>query len=504
MMDKMRQMLGQGGGTMYRVLLVDDEIWSLEGIRKLLDWEKMGFTVIAQVTDPSEAWNIICSSKPDVVFTDIRMPEISGIELMNMSRKIGSTSEFIVISGYAEFEYAQEALRYGAFDYQLKPIDPDEAKPLLERLKKHLDKKQLAGNIQIYEQLSSGMDDSLEILKTKGVFPCGEYWQIATIYGDSSGASGEAVSLLGQMNPISLPVAAEKTVIVLNGAMSLDQETLSEMDNWAARNSLRIGVSSVSDDAVFLPRLIRESDMAAVAGHFIRQRPGVNRYNSISSPAIERAVSKVEKWMRAKDYGEISCMMDHLGDVFKEQDLGMYHATQLWNRFVLVISQRLDSGLSMESIDFMDYGDIVNRFRNLSEMVEFIRETFKKVCFSEDNGAAKQPQYNEHFVALLGYVNKNFCMELSLSELAEKFFLNMSYCSELFKKVTGCTFTDYVTQLRMQMAVELLQGGIHTADQVCHMTGYRDYYYFSKMFKKFHGVPPSYFTGKMAKRLSPI
>lgn len=482
---------------MYRVLLVDDEIWSLEGINKLLDWEENGFSVMAQVTDPSEAWDIICSDKPDVVFTDIRMPEISGLELLNMSRKSGSTAEFIVVSGYAEFEYAQEALRYGAFDYQLKPIDPDEAEQLLGRLKEHLDRKQQTNNAQIYERLSMGEDNPLEVLRTKGFVPRGEFWQTVTIYGASKEAAGKVVSMLHPWNSVTLPITDNKMLILLNGDLLLDHEGYAELDRWAFQYGLRIGISSVSDDAGLVSKLMRESDMAALAAYFIHRKSGLIPYNPVGSAEIERAVAKLEKWMRSKDYDEISGMLDQMVHLFQVQGLGLYHVTQLWNRIVLAAGRRLENSLPEDSIiDFMDYEEVVHRFKSFPDMIEVIRELFKKVCSSTEQGTSKHPQYNEHFVALLEFVNKNFCMELSLSELSERYYLNMSYCSELFKKVTGFTFTDYVTQLRMQLAVELLQDGSYTADQVCHMSGYRDYYYFSKMFKKFHGVPPSYFTGK--------
>ncbi|MEX1031548.1 MAG: response regulator [Paenibacillaceae bacterium] len=158
---------------MYSVLLVDDEIWSLDGLRMLFDWDKMGFHVIDQVTDSSEAFDIIRSTKPDVVFTDIRMPEISGIELLSMSRQEGIASEFVIISGFAEFEYAQDALRFGAFDYHLKPIDPDMALPLLEKLKLRLQQKEIERSMNIYKELTLGLSNSLEILKTNHFVPSG-------------------------------------------------------------------------------------------------------------------------------------------------------------------------------------------------------------------------------------------------------------------------------------------------------------------------------------------
>ncbi|MDR2078342.1 MAG: response regulator [Treponema sp.] len=102
---------------MYRVLLVDDEPWALAGLRKIFKWHEKQFEISGETTDSVEALDLIRRQKPDAVFTDIRMPEISGIELMKLIRGEGLDIEFIIISGFAEFSYAQESLRLGAFDF---------------------------------------------------------------------------------------------------------------------------------------------------------------------------------------------------------------------------------------------------------------------------------------------------------------------------------------------------------------------------------------------------
>ena len=126
---------------MYKVVLVEDEPWTLLGISKTFKWNEMGFEVICQTTKPKEAMDIILKNNTDIVFTDIRMPQISGIELMKKIRNENKNVEFIIISGFAEFEYARAAITLGAFEYCLKPINRDSADSILERLKEHLNKK---------------------------------------------------------------------------------------------------------------------------------------------------------------------------------------------------------------------------------------------------------------------------------------------------------------------------------------------------------------------------
>ncbi|MBC7884470.1 MAG: response regulator, partial [Saprospiraceae bacterium] len=142
-----------GVEDMYRVLIVDDEPWALVVIRKLFNWEENGFEVIGETTSSKKAIDIISSEQPDVVFTDIRMPNFDGIELIKIIRQKKIDTEFIIISGFAEFSYAQEAIRNGALDYCLKPMDPNKTDQLLKRTYIHLENKRNFRNHEILEML---------------------------------------------------------------------------------------------------------------------------------------------------------------------------------------------------------------------------------------------------------------------------------------------------------------------------------------------------------------
>ncbi len=124
----------------YKVVLVDDEPWSMISLKKNINWADAGFEIIAEFQNSVQALEFIEQSSPDAVFTDIRMPVISGIELMKKARGKGLNIEFVIVSGFAEFSYAQEAVRLGAFEYCLKPVDSQKTIDILKRLKLHLDK----------------------------------------------------------------------------------------------------------------------------------------------------------------------------------------------------------------------------------------------------------------------------------------------------------------------------------------------------------------------------
>lgn len=109
---------------MSAVLLIDDEPWGLRGLKNSCKWEDYGFDQVLSSTDPAQAKTLLLRAHPKIVISDIRMPELSGIDLLKLARCSRLHSEFIFVSGFSEFSYAQEAVNNGAFAYLLKPIDP--------------------------------------------------------------------------------------------------------------------------------------------------------------------------------------------------------------------------------------------------------------------------------------------------------------------------------------------------------------------------------------------
>lgn len=126
---------------MYDVIIIDDEPWTIIDIERTFSLENMGFKIAGSYRSPLKALPAIVQTKPDLIITDIRMSGMSGIELMKKVREHKIQCEFIVVSGYSEFAYAQSAITYGACGYCLKPLNPEDAMECLNRAKAALDKK---------------------------------------------------------------------------------------------------------------------------------------------------------------------------------------------------------------------------------------------------------------------------------------------------------------------------------------------------------------------------
>lgn len=124
---------------MYKVILVDDEEWTLKRLNIIFRWSEYGFELIDTFNNARLALDTIVTQKPDLVLTDIRMPEYSGLDIVRIARENNCKTKFVMISGYADFQYAQEAIRYGVTDYLLKPVSRETADKTLARIKKDLD-----------------------------------------------------------------------------------------------------------------------------------------------------------------------------------------------------------------------------------------------------------------------------------------------------------------------------------------------------------------------------
>ena len=118
----------------YRMILIDDEAVILRGLKQLVDWEQLNIEIVGEATDGIEGLNIIQQLNPDIVISDIAMPNLNGIELLKTvhNEKIGT--KVIFLSGYQEFSYAKEAVKYGAEDYLLKPIGAKELEQVVEQV----------------------------------------------------------------------------------------------------------------------------------------------------------------------------------------------------------------------------------------------------------------------------------------------------------------------------------------------------------------------------------
>ncbi len=155
---------------MYKVLIVDDEAWVVKSLQMAIDWNAQDFEVVGSASDGEEALTRIAELMPDLVVTDIRMPVMSGLELMEKARARWPLMQFVIISVFAEFEYARKAIAFGAAGYCLKPADEQEMAEMLKKVKARLE-TQMAAKTDLLTVLgeSHSREEILQYLADKGI-----------------------------------------------------------------------------------------------------------------------------------------------------------------------------------------------------------------------------------------------------------------------------------------------------------------------------------------------
>jgi two-component system response regulator YesN len=469
---------------MYRVVIVDDEPWALIGIRKLLESSGNRFRIICETTEPVKALEVICDERPDVVFTDIRMPEISGIELMQKSRANGVEADFIVVSGFAEFSYVQRALQEGAMDYQLKPLDLAKAEEMLEKLYKKLENKRSKADLNVYISLLEESRDHQSLLKTRLHHTPYSRYQVVTVYFKSSEYDDVILFDLGNKAQFTtLKLGPKKCIYIINS--DEDQSTLI-YNSIAAKETVldRVGISLSSDGANQLSMLLKTSDIAS-NDCFVNVSKRISQYSKNKKSLVKQFAKQMTEALERAQYKNLKLITSGMPAFFIANHLGIEDAVLLWNEMVMHTSGNSENDSRLMDLELLDYMEIKEKFMNLETLSEYL---FEQLSYLERD----QPgDANNKFKELLLYTNKHYHEELFLKELSNQFFINVSYCCELFKKVTGMTFSQYMTDLRMKKACELLQNSTLSIAEVCKSVGYSDYFYFNKVFKRHLGCTPS-------------
>ncbi|GGG58981.1 response regulator transcription factor [Paenibacillus radicis (ex Gao et al. 2016)] len=464
---------------MYKVLIVDDESWVVESLKDLVNWEQYGFEVAGQAANGGEALTAIEAMNPDVVFTDIRMPEMNGLELIRRGKTMGKTIRFVVVSGYAEFAYAQKALSYGAAAYCLKPFDEIEIGGVLAKLKESLDNARPVREdmMQLLLDESGGRNEEklLGMLGEQGILQWIEQGIVPVV------AIGRSELPLPPGRVIKLITGTAKTAYLMSEEQS--KAMLGKGKELWPEDIMGIGLGNRLTDWKEIKGAIEEADIAAYQC-FIAGKPGVYSLPHTKDTELKSWMAEIHAAIGNKDSEIVQYNLDRIEALFEEGALTIRHAFQVYN---LTISFLFDLGRK-ETILY-SYEQLVRLFKNVSEMMTELKSLADQ--YVQQKSAHAPESKNQTFNPILQFVTENYRRDLSLQDLANQFFMNPSYISQLFKKEVGETFTAYVAKLRVAQACELLERGDSSIQDIAEKIGYRDYFYFTRIFKKLTGQTPT-------------
>jgi two-component system response regulator YesN len=468
---------------MYKVMIVDDEEWVVESIMLSIDWRKFDFEVVGCAYNGMEAFEKIKQLMPDVVLTDIRMPRMNGLELINKVNELHLDICFIIISAYAEFSYAIKALNFGALGYCLKPIDNIELIKVLEKAKSSFKKSHSSKSLRLFDMILNYEPDMdgevISLLKSSGL-------ECSNIKGIVPMVS------IGQMNfqfPQGL-INVSENIGRRKYAYLIQAEN---MDNFRSRIAgepldeyLGAGIGFPAKTIAELKDSLDEANIAAYQ-YFISGIHNLFQYTSNFTLSLDRCITKISELVRYRSTDLLIAEIKEVPGLFKENDYNIKHAFYFYNMLTYYLYQSTEE---LSDIYLYSFEQLPNLYENIDEMIISFEKIIKKL-FEKKIDKNVDEINNKTMRSILADVNENYCNELSLLALAKKYYINPSYISQLFKKELGKNFTDYILSLRIKRACELLSESNMSLPDVSQKIGYNDYFYFSKVFKKVVGQTPS-------------
>lgn len=521
-----------------RLVVVDDEPIILKGLVETYDWERMGFNVVGFADNGERALEVIQKTKPHLVLTDIRMKEMTGLEMMQRAREMGEEAEFVVISAYRDFEYAQKACDIGAFSYLVKPIDEEKLQEVMEavyenclqKMKKQEEhenfKRLLIGDKNNYLQvvvqkyLQGGLDDEkmqdvLQILKKEildtELFICicadvdVSYKITNSLYYET-----ERTCLFRYLEQVfenrydfqSMEMDNGNHVFLLRVKERGNVENVKKILKEAAETLKSPVVSAISGEYYGFAGMKKTFHQAV---HFFEtaSEAGANAFTLSRQEAEECeeqiSTADVEKMV-------INAIRKNDKDKLKEAMI----------KFVYTLPQQKETDNQKRYIhklavmtEFMlqdSYGltkELEENFQNLySNMSQISTMKAIDICFKlfsqaidERMQSAKTRDiafFSDYISKALAYIDENLSDEtLSLTAVAAKVYLNPVYFGRVFKNTQNMSFKQYLLEKRLELAKKLILEGKESISVICEQVGIPNRSYFSQVFKQQTGMLPS-------------
>lgn len=498
---------------MFKVVLVDDEPIITRGLKAIIDWEDYGFEVVHVAENGEEALKYLKEHSIDLLITDIMMPRMSGLALIEAAKEISSSIKFIVLSGYQEFEYVRQGMQLGIENYLLKPVDEEE---LIRTIQGVSEKLFLALDKHQKTEFTTLKDNTLWRLLIGEIYK-GDWQERLSLYDMEMDKPCYSVSILhfekDQDHQISKQI--RRDIESNPAATCLFNPNHELIIIYAAENE-----HSLKDlNEVLLTDLKTKLDK--IGYFYISMGNHVNAMEDLEESYLSaRDMSLFQMVLKPNQLITESVTTDnhHLLKIQKDHKVNMA-------KYVLQSKADVIEGIKDYYQSFYDISPFVSHIvvrKYTIDLISFIHHSVQVDKHYNHTIAIEKLMYvtnNEQIITILydycdhlrhviqhnhtsgspiiqdvlEYIHTNYNKELSLKTLSQRFFVNPIYLGQLFQKELGMVFSEYINHYRLEKAKELLKLTHNRAGVIGKEVGYADTTYFYKQFKRHVGVTPTEF-----------
>ena len=514
---------------MYKVIIVDDEKQIVDGLCKMIKWSEFGFEVCATARNGMEAIQIIKSHKADLVMTDVRMPIMDGLKMLEYVRKnISEDMEFIILSGFSEFQYAQKALQYNVKSYILKPIDEAELYGLLIDIKNILDEKEIRKSLKIKSYINDFIageqsDNKEMMLKNEEVYGL-RYVAIERhrdidalgLYSDDQKCGDLSKCIADKIGEANMQFVLRHDRNMCH--MVVGQSLLSSFEYDVKHLAMSISEflwkgKSLQTDILIGKKVsgfrnLYESVQTISNCRnklFYKEKASILIYDDIKEEIFCKiyedngAVIKIISAFRKNDMDRLVKSVEQLIEHFQSlqvvPEIALMHLDSIMASIIQILSERTD-----DISDVIEYYSTYKKIQNKANIFELSRMVIDFCLFSNEFSLNNHKKDNVGVVVkVMRYVDENYSEPLKISDIAERFFVNPAYLGQQFARKKGCSLNHYINTVRIEKAKELLANTNGRIYEIALETGYDDPNYFSSKFFEYTGQTPSDFRSQKCK-----
>lgn len=509
---------------MYQILIADDEPIVCEGLR-MFPWKEYGCRIVGEAEDGIEGIELLERLRPQIVITDIRMPGMNGIDFARKGKELFPDTEFIILTGYADFDYARDSLKIGIADYLLKPFSFEDIKsallPLLERIRQKREETeameamilQLQSMLpilreQIFQDLLEGnipqssrklqlcgiQDQKYLVFSTQSDINNHDFNDLA-LYGilqQTIGTLHEQFYLAKGTDTIScvLCFKQEKEDGVCQAAAVNFCRLIREKVEGICHFSISIGISQVDSDIFKLYQLRKQSITALnekymIGGDLIMLYSDIKENHESSIPDYMPLEKSLQKCLINKDYEGICQNFQRIAD----EIIPVCESADTARTMLIAVVYNAVHFMAVSSLNVKICWQELNQLFLLENMDGFVLRCKKILTELPIGESDTARQYITD--KILAYIEQNYEKDVSLDTLSRQLNYSITYLSRLIKKNCGKNFTELLLECRINRAKELLKTSGQKINQIAKNVGYGDFSYFIQIFKKKTGVTPS-------------
>lgn len=467
----------------------------------MIDWAEYDVELVGTAADGEGALQIFHQHRPDIVFTDIRMPGKDGLQVIEEILKEAPETQCIVFSGFNEFDYVKKALRLGVVDYLEKPITIPIIKEALDKTLRRINQQETVNVLKDNRQKEKLERETLHLLLGKG-----DVLQWRELFGQEE-KTIEGLTVLALSSPVQLPepINGHEMIPIQNGVENLlvlchlvkEEESLwATLRKWSEEARVTVGSGKSYSNLLDIHKSYHEALHALRYAQFMNELDWYRFEDIGEHPSYSTDLSKHEQAVMFHiRTGDKEGLLEPLNNLISQLDSRRLHPDVIERDILKLVYLGLEvlkeTGCDPNKTwpNYMPHLDIRKR-QTKEDMFAWVFDQLEKIMDASIN--IRSTHKHEAVERACAFIQENFTRDLTLQDVSEHVGMNATYLSLLFKEEMGESYIKYLTHLRMEKAKQLLADGKKVAE-VSELVGYHSYRHFSELFKKHVGIKPGQF-----------